>query len=417
MTAGTVGIVYLVQPKELIGTSRYKVGCSESATLTRVQRGYRAGTRYLFIMECDKPRELERILITTFEKNFERIAGNEYFQGDEQTMRLCFMKICMTEVAGASVDADADTKLHDRALALADPVTENLERLDPSRMFYTVRLADGRQVQVVKSPRDHWVLAPRGQQSQHTRSVSTSRMCTVRTIGKIAYHDFMVRIRQAPGDDYPYSCKILDLRSPMSFHDPDMRYPGEILLDRSTVALDTMEATESLSGEAGDKVVGGEAEVSEAEVGALPEILSQLSGRYQNELRRFLYYVLVEEPEQTNVLKLTRESAWIISVLTKLKLDLCGVNSSHFNSLVAKPPMNRNEHVKQIRTGTVRFLVIFAESLHDAALQREILFYSGLGVKNFVVADSDHLLDFADPIFTRWRLQGMLSWVSAWSAA
>mgnify|MGYP006090550431 CR=1 FL=1 len=41
------GIIYLIQPAELVGTNRYKIGCSKKPNLDRVKKGYKKGTRYL----------------------------------------------------------------------------------------------------------------------------------------------------------------------------------------------------------------------------------------------------------------------------------------------------------------------------------------------------------------------------------
>ena len=49
------GIIYFIQPTELIGTNRYKIGCSENTELDRVKKGYKKGTRYIFIIECNNP--------------------------------------------------------------------------------------------------------------------------------------------------------------------------------------------------------------------------------------------------------------------------------------------------------------------------------------------------------------------------
>ena len=54
------GIIYLIQPTELIGTRRYKMGCSENTELERVKNGYKKGTRYILIMECNNPFILEK---------------------------------------------------------------------------------------------------------------------------------------------------------------------------------------------------------------------------------------------------------------------------------------------------------------------------------------------------------------------
>lgn len=45
------GIIYFVQPAELVGTDRYKIGCSKKPKLDRCKNGYRNGTRYLSIMK------------------------------------------------------------------------------------------------------------------------------------------------------------------------------------------------------------------------------------------------------------------------------------------------------------------------------------------------------------------------------
>ncbi len=37
------GIIYMVQPAELVGTPRYKIGCSEKKTLDRCRNGYKKG--------------------------------------------------------------------------------------------------------------------------------------------------------------------------------------------------------------------------------------------------------------------------------------------------------------------------------------------------------------------------------------
>jgi hypothetical protein len=87
------GIIYLIQPSELIGTNRYKIGCSNSPTLTRCINGYKTGSRYISINECINPFVLEKKIINEFNKLFKLIAGHEIFEGDENLMCAIFMKI------------------------------------------------------------------------------------------------------------------------------------------------------------------------------------------------------------------------------------------------------------------------------------------------------------------------------------
>lgn len=76
------GIIYLVQPAELIGTNRYKPGFSNSPSLKRFS-GYKNGTRYLRVAETTDPKNLETKILDEFRKKFKLIAGNEYFEGNE----------------------------------------------------------------------------------------------------------------------------------------------------------------------------------------------------------------------------------------------------------------------------------------------------------------------------------------------
>ncbi len=98
--------VYLIQPVELVGTNRYKIGMSLLSNLSRV-RSYKCGTRYLCICECNDTRNVERRLINEFNVRYKRIAGNEYFQtDDEKGMIKTFMEIVMRDcIAECTVSA------------------------------------------------------------------------------------------------------------------------------------------------------------------------------------------------------------------------------------------------------------------------------------------------------------------------
>jgi hypothetical protein len=87
------GIVYLVQPAELIGTNRYKIGCSGKNDLSRCKNGYKNGTRYITIMECTEPYKIEAHIIRVFNEKFMLIAGKEYFEGNETDMKTNFFEI------------------------------------------------------------------------------------------------------------------------------------------------------------------------------------------------------------------------------------------------------------------------------------------------------------------------------------
>ena len=99
------GVIYLVQPAELVGTHRYKVGCSKKPNLDRCKKGYKKGTRFIAIMECKYPLVIESELKKAFNKKFELIAGREYYKGNESDMRDEFLKIaCNFENTHVVVD-------------------------------------------------------------------------------------------------------------------------------------------------------------------------------------------------------------------------------------------------------------------------------------------------------------------------
>jgi hypothetical protein len=87
------GSVYLIQPAELIGTNRYKIGCSKKGNLDRCKNGYKNGTRYIIIMECDDPYTIEKQIKQQFNINFELLAGKEYFEGEIENMIKIFYEI------------------------------------------------------------------------------------------------------------------------------------------------------------------------------------------------------------------------------------------------------------------------------------------------------------------------------------
>jgi len=40
----SIGIIYLIQPVEFIGTKIYKIGCSKNPDLQRCKNGYKKGS-------------------------------------------------------------------------------------------------------------------------------------------------------------------------------------------------------------------------------------------------------------------------------------------------------------------------------------------------------------------------------------
>lgn len=87
--------VYLIQPCELVGTNRYKIGMSSLSNLSRL-KSYKNGSRYICFFECEFALQVEKELIKQFNKHYKLIAGNEYFESDsEAEMVKLFMDIVL----------------------------------------------------------------------------------------------------------------------------------------------------------------------------------------------------------------------------------------------------------------------------------------------------------------------------------
>ena len=86
------GIIYLIQPLLLVGTNKYKLGCSYSPTLKRCITGYIKGSRYISIHECNDPLIVEKILIKKFNLLFKLAGGKENFEGDESHMSMIILE-------------------------------------------------------------------------------------------------------------------------------------------------------------------------------------------------------------------------------------------------------------------------------------------------------------------------------------
>lgn len=90
-----MGIVYLIQPDILKGTSRYKIGCSKSSDFTRLQNGYKAGTQALMVIGTNDPYKLETIIKKEFDKKFNNYSGREFYEGDGNEMIDVFNEVAM----------------------------------------------------------------------------------------------------------------------------------------------------------------------------------------------------------------------------------------------------------------------------------------------------------------------------------
>lgn len=90
------GINYLIQPVELLGTDRYKIGTSSSLDGKRVIKGYNNNTDIICILKSNNHRETEYIIKNKFSELYELVGGNETFKGDIINMTKTFIEIILS---------------------------------------------------------------------------------------------------------------------------------------------------------------------------------------------------------------------------------------------------------------------------------------------------------------------------------
>ena len=135
------GIIYLIQPAELIGTNRYKIGCSSKPNLNRCIRGYKKNSRYLHILECNEPFKLEKEILLIFKQKFKLIAGNEYFEGDEHEICDIFINIVKKfettylESTNQNITMNKKNKNKNKNLPLIDYLIENNNTTNPLQII------------------------------------------------------------------------------------------------------------------------------------------------------------------------------------------------------------------------------------------------------------------------------------------
>jgi hypothetical protein len=105
-----MGIVYLVQPGELLDTKRFKVGCSEHEDYSRLSK-YHKNCKIISIRRCgENYKEIEKIIINEFKNKYKLITGNEYFEGNIKDIDNDFNKIVSKDfdidVSDVSDDSD-----------------------------------------------------------------------------------------------------------------------------------------------------------------------------------------------------------------------------------------------------------------------------------------------------------------------
>jgi hypothetical protein len=121
-----MGIVYLVQPEELLNTNRFKVGCSKNNDYSRISK-YHKKCKIISIRECEENyKKIEKKIICKFKNKYKLIAGNEYFEADKKIIENEF-NIIVTEYNIKNTHTDTDNENTDTDNENTDTDDENTD--------------------------------------------------------------------------------------------------------------------------------------------------------------------------------------------------------------------------------------------------------------------------------------------------
>jgi len=87
------GLLYLIQPAELVGTQRYKIGYSKNNDIAKFRKDYKKGSRILDVYEYERAPLLVSEIRNSFNNKFKLVAGRTYYEGNENDIKKNFNTI------------------------------------------------------------------------------------------------------------------------------------------------------------------------------------------------------------------------------------------------------------------------------------------------------------------------------------
>ena len=105
-----MGIIYIIQLREFIGTDKYKIGRSDTGHLIRVNQ-YPKGSILLFLLTCNDSRKIEKKIIDDFKIKYKHLIeyGNEYFEGFYKKMIYDIIDISKESDTESDTESEADS--------------------------------------------------------------------------------------------------------------------------------------------------------------------------------------------------------------------------------------------------------------------------------------------------------------------
>ena len=122
------GLLYLIQPAELVGTQRYKIGYSKNNDINKFRKDYKKGSRFLDIYEYDRSSLLVREIRNNFNNKFKLVAGRTYYEGNENDIKKNFNVVLLSAFDKLELVTRKEFDTQVKVLARSRQKIELLER-------------------------------------------------------------------------------------------------------------------------------------------------------------------------------------------------------------------------------------------------------------------------------------------------
>jgi hypothetical protein len=195
----TNGTIYLIQPAELVGTNRYKIGCSAKNDLERPRKGYKKGSRFIYIMECSNPFEIENKIKERFNLIFTLVAGHEYFEGEENDIKKEFNDIITQNICNPVMilnDISKEEKEQEK-IRLKEEKEQEKIRLKEEKEQEKIRLKEEKEQEKIRLKKEKEQEKIRLKEEKEQEKIQLHSMVISQSAGfKIMYYPCGMAVQQ-----------------------------------------------------------------------------------------------------------------------------------------------------------------------------------------------------------------------------
>ena len=115
-----IGTIFLIQPAELVGTNRYKIGFIHDKNTKEYINNYLDGTRFIIMLECNNLQNIINEKKNILKQKFKLVACDEYYEGKE-----CEIKQFIIAIIDKYLNINSDHIIENDNIDENDDIDEN----------------------------------------------------------------------------------------------------------------------------------------------------------------------------------------------------------------------------------------------------------------------------------------------------